>query len=305
MVGKLQLSAQWILPVIIGSCLLALFVFVRPTAAINALPNPEPKPGSYGLEATKTQAPPTVAATITTPGNGASFSTSPITVNGICPTDLLVEVYNNNVMVGAVMCVNGSFSIQVSLFSGTNELTAIVYDSLEQPGPVSNTVTVNYTNTNFTAFGALITLTSSYGRRSAAAGTELSWPLQLSGGTGPYAFSLDWGDGTATELKSQSLAGLVGIAHTYKKAGIYQANIKVTDANGVSAFLQVIAVSNGKLDTTGDAAETTDTTPKVQVLWIPAVVALVLLLPAYWLGRRSEVVSIRNKMLKERNSLKD
>jgi len=305
MVGKLQISAQWILPVIIGSCLLALFVFVKPTAAINALPTPDPKPGSYGLEATKTQAPPTVAATITTPGNGASFSTSPITVNGICPTDLLVEVYNNNVMVGAVMCVNGSFSIQVSLFVGINELTAIVYDSLEQPGPVSNTITVNYTNTNFAAFGALITLTSSYGRRSAAAGTELGWPLQLSGGTGPYAFSLDWGDGTATELKSQSLAGLVSIAHTYKKAGIYQANIKVTDANGVSAFLQVIAVSNGKLDTTGDAAATTDTTPKVQVLWIPAVVALVLLLPAYWLGRRSEVVSIRNKMLKERNSLKD
>ena len=305
MVGKLQISAQWVLPVIIGSCLLALFVFVRPTAAINALPNPEPKPGSYGLEATKTQAPPTVAATITTPGNGASFSTSPITVNGICPNDLLVEVYNNNVMVGAVMCVNGSFSVQVSLFSGTNELTAIVYDSLEQPGPVSNTITVNYTNTNFSAFGALITLTSSYGRRSAAAGTELGWPLQLSGGTGPYAFSLDWGDGTATELKSQSLAGLVNIAHTYKKAGIYQANIKVTDANGVSAFLQVIAVSNGQVDATGEAADTTGNTSRVEVLWIPAVVALVLLLPAYWLGRRSEVVSIRNKMLKERNSLKD
>ena len=108
MVGKLQISAQWALPVIIGSCLLALFVFVRPTAAINALPTPDPKPGSYGLEATKTQAPPVVGATITTPGNGASFSTSPITVNGICPTDLLVEVYNNNVMVGAVMCTNGS-----------------------------------------------------------------------------------------------------------------------------------------------------------------------------------------------------
>ena len=305
MVGKLQISAQWVLPVIIGSCLLALFVFVRPTAAINALPTPDPKPGSYGLEATKTQAPPTVAATITTPGNGASFSTSPITVNGICPNDLLVEVYNNNVMVGAVMCVNGSFSVQVSLFSGTNELTAIVYDSLEQPGPVSNTITVNYTNTNFSAFGALITLTSSYGRRSAAAGTELGWPLQLSGGTGPYAFSLDWGDGTATELKSQSLAGLVNIAHTYKKAGIYQANIKVTDANGVSAFLQVIAVSNGQVDATGEAADTTGNTSRVEVLWIPAVVALVLLLPAYWLGRRSEVVSIRNKMLKERNSLKD
>jgi len=301
---RIQLSAQWVLPVIIGSCLLALFVFVRPTSAINAIPTPAPKPGSYGLEATKTQEAPTQGATITTPGNGASFSTSPITVNGICPTDLLVQVYDNNVMVGAVMCTSGSFSVQVSLFAGTNELTAIVYDTLEQAGPVSNTVTVNYTNTNFSAFGALITLTSSYGRRSSAAGTELGWPLQLSGGAGPYAFSLDWGDGTATELKSQSLAGVVSVAHVYKKAGIYQANIKVTDANSVSAFLQVIAVSNGKVDAVPDAPNTTSAT-KVQVLWIPAAVALVLLLPAYWLGRRSQIVSLRNKMLKERDSLKD
>lgn len=306
MVGKIQLSAQWVLPVIIGSCLLALFVLVRPTSAITPLPTPEPKPGSYGLEATKTQAPPTEGATITTPGNGASFSTSPITVNGICPTDLLVQVYNNNVMVGAVMCTNGSFSVQASLFAGTNELTVIVYDTLDQAGPVSNVITVNYTNTNFAAFGALITLTSSYGRRSAAAGTELGWPLQLSGGTGPYAFSLDWGDGTATELKSQSLAGLVAIAHTYKKAGIYQANIKVTDTNGVSAFLQVIAVSNGKVDTgTGAASTTGGGTAAPQVLWVPAAISLVLLFPAFLFGRLSQIVSIRNKMLKERNSIKD
>ena len=302
---KIHLSAQWVLPVIIGSCLLALFVFVRPTSAINAIPTPEPKPGSYGLEATKTQAAPTQGATITTPGNGASFSTSPITVNGICPTDLLVQVYNNNVMVGAVMCTNGSFSAQVSLFAGTNELSAIVYDTLDQAGPVSNVVTVNYNDTNFSAFGALITLTSSYGRRSAAAGTDLGWPLQLSGGTGPYAFSLDWGDGTPTELKSQSLAGVVSIAHTYKRAGIYQANIKVTDTNGVSAFLQVIAVSNGKVDTSKENPNTVGDTAKPQVLWVPAAVSLILLPPAFWLGRRSQIVSLRNKMLKERNNTKD
>lgn len=302
MVGKIQISAQWVLPVIIGSCLLALFVLVRPTAAITPIPTPDPKPGSYGLEATKTQEAPTTGATITTPSNGASFSTSPITVNGICPGDLLVQVYNNSVMVGAVVCNNGSFSIQVSLFAGTNELSAIVYDTLDQAGPTSNIVTVNYTDTNFSAFGALITLTSSYGRRSAAAGSPLTWPLQLSGGTGPYAFSLDWGDGTATELKSQSLAGLVNIVHTYKKAGIYQANIKVTDVNGVSAFLQVIAVSNGIVDTTPEAPNTSEGVAAPTVIWIPAAVAVVLLLPAYWLGRRSQLVSLRNKMLKERNA---
>ncbi len=305
MTRTLRKSALWVLPTTVGVHLLALFVFVQPASAINQIPTPPPIPGSYGLAATKTQEAPTSAATITTPGNGASFGNSPITVSGICTTGLLVQVYNNGVMVGSVMCTNNSFSLQASLFAGANEFTAIMYDDLEQAGPTSNIVTVNYTDSTITAFGQMITLTSSYGRRSAPSGSELSWPLQLTGGMGPYAFSLDWGDGSSAELKSQSLAGLVTIAHTYKKAGIYQVNVKVTDVNGVSAFLQVVAVSSGKVDGAaagvGDTKNTTGTT-KTEILWIPAAVGLVLLLPAYWLGRRSQIVSLHNKMLKERDA---
>lgn len=299
------ISAWWVLPVVIGMYLLALFVWSPTAGAINQLPTPDPKPGSYGLEATKTQDPPTQAATITTPGSGASYSNSPITVSGVCETDLLVQVYNNGVMVGAVMCIGNSFSLQVSLFAGTNELTAIMYDDLEQPGPVSNIVTVTYNDTSFTAFGQLVTLTSSYGRRSAPAASELTWPLQLTGGMGPYAFSIDWGDGTNAELKSQSMAGVVNIAHVYKKAGIYPVNVRVTDANGVSAFLQVIAVSSGKVDaaTAGTGTPSGGETVRVVWVWIPAIVALLLLLPTYWLGRRSQLVTIHNKMLKERDSI--
>ncbi|MDB5160544.1 MAG: Fibronectin type protein [Candidatus Saccharibacteria bacterium] len=305
MINKIRHSAQWVFPVMIGMLLLALFVFIKPTSAISQIPIPDPKPGSYGLEATKLQAPPTDAATITTPGNGASFTTSPTAVTGICTTGLLVQVYDNGVMAGSVICASGSFTMQISLFAGTNELSAIVYDDLEQAGPTSNIATVTYTDTHFTAFGALVTLTSSYGRRSAPAGSELSWPLQLSGGAGPYAFSIDWGDGTPSELKSQSLAGLITIAHTYKKAGIYQVNIKVTDVNGVSAFLQVVAVSSGQVDSTAAPTDKTNTAAATKILWIPAVVALVLLAPTYWLGRRSQIVSLRNKMLKERDSLEE
>lgn len=308
MVHTKHFSVQWVLPALVGMCLLALFCVVRPAAAADTefqpIPTPDPKPGSYGLEATKTQPPPKTGATITTPGNGASYSESPITVSGICPNGLLVQVYNNDVMVGAVMCSGGSFSIQVSLFAGTNEISAIVYDDLGQAGPRSNVVTVEYTDTSFTAFGEQMTLTSSYGRRAAPAGDVLTWPLQLSGGTGPYAFSIDWGDGSKPELKSVALAGVVDISHTYKKAGIYQVNITVTDVNGVSAFLQLVAVSNGQVDgstqTTEDTqAEATATPP--EILWIPTAIALVLLLPSYWLGRRSQMVSIRHKMLKERD----
>ena len=295
-------------PLLVGVCLLAVLVVSRPVGAIERIPDPVPQPGAYGLAATKTQNPPTQGATITTPGNGASYSTSPITVSGICPSNLLVQVYDNGVMVGSVMCTNGSFTLQVSLFSGVNELSASVFDDLNQAGPTSNIVTVNYSNTSFAAFGSLLTLTSSYGRRSAAAGASLTWPLQLTGGTGPYAFSLDWGDGSSAELKSQSLAGLVSIAHTYKKAGIYQVSVRVTDVNGVTAFLQVIAVANGTVDAstaTTDNATSNNSATRVIIIWIPAVIALLLLIPAYWLGRRSQIVSLRNKMQKERDAYEE
>lgn len=274
------------------------------SAQITPLPEPDPIPGSFGIEATKTQEPPTQAATISTPGNNASFATSPITVRGICQTDLLVQVLNNGVLVGAVVCENGSFELEVSLFAGINELTAIVYDDLDQAGPESNLVTVRYTDTSFTAFGELITLTSSFGRRAAPAGTTLTWPLQLSGGTGPYALSIDWGDGSPTQLKSQPLGGVVGISYPYKQAGIYQVNIRATDVNGVSAFLQVIAVSSGKVEEAVSGDTTNEAAVITRVVWIPAVVALALLLPAFWLGQRSELTSLRNKMLKERDRYK-
>lgn len=280
---------------------LVLLGNVQPASALTPIPTPDPVTGSHGLEATKTQAPPTQGATITTPGSGAAFQNSPISVGGICPNGLLVQLYNNGVMVGSVMCENGSFSIEISLFAGINELTARVFDDLDQAGPDSNIVTITYSDTRFSAFGELITLTSAYGRRSAAPESQLFWPLQLSGGTGPYAFSIDWGDGSDVQLVSQSLAGVVNIAHSYRKAGIYQVNVRVADTNEVGAFLQLIAVSSGQVDETTPQKEGA-ATPKPVVLWAPAAFAIGLLFPSFWLGRRSQLISLRNKMLKERDS---
>ncbi len=296
------MSRKWALLGIAVALVVNLTTGIR-ALALTPIPTPDPKPGAFGLEATKTQAPPTTGASITTPGNGASFSSSPITINGICPAGLLVQIYNNEVMVGSVMCANGSFSLEVSLFAGVNELKAIVYDDLEQAGPESNIVTVNYADTRFTAFGELMTLTSAYGRRAANPGSELIWPLQLSGGTGPYAISVDWGDATGAQLISQPLSGAVNAMHSYKKAGIYQVNVKATDTNGVSAFIQLIAVSSGKVEPEKSIEKKESS--RVVVLWIPAAAALFLLIPAYWAGRRSQLVSLRNKMLKERDKYQD
>jgi hypothetical protein len=268
--------------------------------AITPLPTPPPQSGSYGLEATKTQPPPTTGATISTPGSGSTFTTNPITVSGICPDGLLVQIYDNGVMVGAVDCKGGSFSLQISLFSGQNDLSASVFDDLDQKGPDSNHQTVNFNNASTTAFGALITLTSNYGRRGADPGKTLTWPLLLSGGAGPYAFSIDWGDGGKPELKSQALAGEVDIAHVYKQSGIYHVTVRVTDANGTSAFLQVVAIGNGTAKNTATSSSKDKTVATVtKILWLPAVICLLLLIPAYWLGRRSELFSLNKALQKD------
>jgi hypothetical protein len=272
----------------------------------NPIPDPAPGQGSYGLEATKRQLPPTTAATISNPGNGASYSTSPITVSGLCTPDLLVEIYDNDVMIGSINCLTGSFSLQVSLFTGQNDLKATQYDDLGQASPDSNTVTVSYNNASFTAFGTLITLTSNYARRAADPGATLTWPLILSGGTGPYAFSIDWGDGSKPDLKSQALAGEVDISHVYAQAGIYHVTVRVTDVNGVTAFIQLVAVANGKATSTNAAESAKPRTVTVtKVVWIPAVICLILLIPTYWLGRRSELVSLHKQLEKNMENYKE
>lgn len=290
--------------VVLGSTM--AFAAPQSAHAITQLPTPQPKAGSYGLEATKKQAPPTTSATISTPGSGASYSDSPITVSGLCTTGLLVEVYDNDAMVGAIDCKSGSFSLQVSLFTGQNDLTTIQYDDLGQAGPQGNTVTVNYNNASFSAFGALITLTSNYGRRAADPGSTLSWPLLLSGGTGPYAFSIDWGDGSKPDLKSQALAGEVDISHVYDQSGIYHVTVKVTDTNGVSAFLQLVAIANGKpAATSGGGTTSNSSSVSVKVIWWPAAVCVVLLPFAFWTGRRSELVSLHKKLEKDMANYKE
>jgi hypothetical protein len=285
---------------------MVVVLVVQPVyAAINQVPIPEPKPNSYGLEATKTQPPPDTPPVILTPGGGSS-GTSPITVSGTCKDGLLVQVYNNGVLVGAVMCEKGSFNVQITLFAGQNDITAYQYDNLGQSSPVSNTVSVTYNNTSFTAFGALITLTSNYGRRAANPGSTLTWPLQLSGGSGPYAFSIDWGDGTQPELKSMALSGNVEISHIYKNAGIYRVTVRVTDVNGVSAFIQVVAVANGTPPPSTKTEGTTTITKTItKVMWLPTIVCAALLLPTFWLGRRSQLVSLHRKLEKDMANYKE
>jgi len=257
--------------------------------------------GSIGLQGEISQAAPTQAATITVPSNGASFSSLPITVSGLCPANLLIKIFSNNVFVGSTFCSNGSYSLQVDLFNGQNQLVARDYDALDQAGPDSNTVNVTFNDVQFAEFGTHVELTSAFAERGAPPNQELDWPVILSGGTGPYAVSVDWGDGSPSTLFSQAASGTFTIKHSYKSSGIYTVIIKATDKNNGTAFLQVIAVASGAGQNNAKGGTSSSLT-QVKVLWWPALLMIPLIVSTFWVGRRYELYVLRKQLEKERDN---
>ncbi len=282
--------------------LMAVVVFGALSAQIAsaAAPLPEnPQSGSTGVQGKISSPPPSVGATISLPRSGQSFTTLPVTVTGICPKDLLVKVFKNNVFSGSVQCTNGSYSIQIDLFSGQNEIVARVYDALDQAGPDSNVVTVSFDDGK-AGTASRVSLTSNYAKRGANPGSPLIWPIILSGGIGPYALSIDWGDGKAPDLQSQSFPGNIDIKHTYDSPGVYNIVIKATDSKGGVAYLQLVGIANGPLSqdsaSSGKGTDTNTSTTKTKILWQPAAVIFPMIGAGFWLGKRHELHSLRKKI---------
>lgn len=262
-----------------------------------------PQTGSIGLQGTIPTEPPTVGATISFPTNNQVFTDIPITVTGICPTDLLVKIFKNQVFAGAVPCQsNGTFNVDIDLFSGQNELIARVYDVLDQPGPDSNKVTVDYQNKPADSNIKQLLLTSNYALRGADPGAELYWPLAISGGVPPYAISIDWGDNNQT-LKTLDLAGNFSVSHSYFEPGVYKMIVKATDSRDKTAFLQLVAVSNGSSgqDTSvtgasgGTGTTTVSKTNIIIAMW-PIYLMFFFVISTFWIGRRYEARRIKLKV---------
>lgn len=279
---------------------LAVSVLLSATAhAQTSTPPENPQSGSMGLEGIISSPPPSRAATITNPTTGRSFSALPVTVNGLCPEGTLVKLFSNNIFVGSTECKNAVFTLQIDLFNGQNDLIARVYDNLDQAGPDSNTVTVTFTDPQVTAFGSRVMLTSNFARMGANPGQTLNWPIILTGGSGPYALSVDWGDGKPLLLRSIAFAGNLNIDHVYDRPGVYRVIVKATDANGSTAYLQLVGVANGSSTSGGTAGNTKEkviTITKTQILLWPSIVAIPLILLTFWIGRRYELVSLRKRI---------
>lgn len=256
--------------------------------------------GTTGLQGKVSSPPPTTPATITNPTSGRTFTSTPITVSGLCTTGMVIKIYSNGIFVGSAECKTGSYSLEVDLFGGSNELVARIYDSLDQAGPDSNKVTVEFQDGHAAAFRERVSLSSTIAKLGAPVGSPLTWPLVVTGGTAPYAISIDWGDGSSADLKSVSFAGSFEMTHTYKSAGIYRVVVKASDAEGGAAFLQLVGVGSGAAgqSSTGskNAGGQSNTIVVQKYIWWPALLTIPFVIAGFWIGKKYELVALHRQL---------
>ena len=279
--------------------LLLLVGGVLSTYTVSAL-SPPPQSGSIGLSGTVPGKPPTVAATIKTPNDGQHFGQTPVTVTGTCPANLLVELYKNDIFAGSTPCDDkGNYSIDIDLLVGKNTLVARVYDDLNQPGPDSNGVSVYYDVlpdqaaplTSGVDFGsAQLLLNTDAVYRGVFPHQDMNMPIDVLGGSPPYAINIQWGDSTNKVVPRGDNVGFTA-SHSYAKPGTYQVTLQATDAGGRVAFLTVAAIVNGQpagsAATTGGSNTSSTVLARLLTLW-PLYTSLVAVVVSFWLGERLE-----------------
>lgn len=260
---------------------------------------PGPETRSIGLTGTVPGNPPSTAATIDEPAAGQRFTSTPITVRGTCPQNVLVEIFKNDIFAGSTMCLaDGTYSLEIDLLIGRNELVARVYDTLNQEGPPSATKVVFYdiSPTQANQFSPL-----SFGGEQLIINTDavfrgtfpeetLTMPIDIIGGRPPFALNFQWGDGT-NKVVSRPTNQTFRVDHIYSRAGTFNVSIQATDADGRVAFLSVATIVNGQPFADGAAAATGSPGPtilqRLLVVW-PLYAIVLTMVVSFWLGERRE-----------------
>jgi hypothetical protein len=180
---------------------------------------------------------------------------------------------------------------------GQNILTAHVYDALNQKGPDSNSITVYYdalpsqsqSITPLDLNGDQLLLNTDAVFRGTFPDQQLSVPIDIIGGTPPYAVNVQWGDSTNKVIPRNDNLGFTA-THAYSKPGTYQITLQASDAHERVAFLAVATIVNGQPTT---AATSTGSTPsndamtRLLALW-PLYTGTVATVASFWFGERRE-----------------
>lgn len=205
-------------------------------------------------------------------------------VSGTCAPTTLVVVDTSGQTAGSASCsTDGTFTVPVQLQSGTNVLQARNYDALNQAGPDTPVVVIDYIapvsqsvtpprqatqvppKTTYSALntppfmpacydykgGALLTSTKSLSVlttcivRGAQPKQQSQLGIMTYGGTLPYTILVDWGDQTRSSTVVTDGSYQL-IPFTYSSPGIYTVQIHLTDKTGATSFMQTIIEVDGQ-----------------------------------------------------------
>lgn len=279
--------------------------------------SPGPEAESVGLSGEMPGPPPQDPAAITSPNDQDRFDTSPITVEGTCPDDSLVEILNNNIFAGSALCSNdNTFSLDVGLLIGENQLRARVYDSLNQSGPNSEAITVFYDAlppqeeplpSSETGNNQLL-LNTDIVYRGNFPDETLTMPVEIIDGTPPFALDVNWGDNNEETIPRDNNQPF-RINHVYTRPGTYEVDLQVTDSEQRIAHLSTVVIINGRppelpAGGVGASGTTGGESPLMSIVYLlwPIFAAILAMVLSFWMGERREKRILADRGLLLNNS---
>jgi len=249
--------------------------------------------GTVSVGLTVSSHAPTVGATITSPTDGTELTDqSTLDVSGTCADDTFVVVSDNGATVGSAMCSDaGVFSLTIQINMGTNVLTAMNYDNLNQAGPATSSVTVNVKHVDNTPPviptppilppvvpvnpsvipGVKHTIDTCDGYKQVIGTLPTGGvphvaivcvPRLFEPGVKQTLLVLVWGGDTPYALNidlgngqkillSVTKPGYQSVSFSYGISGIYKISLDVSDKEGKSAVVQTAVQVNGDTNQSG------------------------------------------------------
>jgi hypothetical protein len=226
-------------------------------------------------------------------------------------------------MSGSAICDgSNTFQLQIDLFAGKNDLTAHSFNINDNEGPVSAIVAVYYDvpvpppgqpapsgsdqtpSSGSSGQTPPLILKTPFIYKGYFVDQEVVWPLEISGGNNPYAFNIDWGDGSNSVI-SRKNDGSFDIKHTYKQPGGYKGaytiKAQASDAEGNYAYLEFFVMVSAKTSVVPIGSVYTKPPPGIgglkTWLWVawPAYATTALMVIGFKLGERQELILLKKK----------
>lgn len=243
-------------------------------------------------------------AVILSPEQDDRFNGPSIPVSGTCEPGYYIKLYRNEIFSGATLCTTGgTFSIVTDLFPGRNDLIARTFNVADDEGPPSNTVTVYYDvpvvpgRPTAPPDAAPFYISSEYFFKAAYSGQKINWDFKVFGGHRPFTAYATWGDGSSDMMANLEVETF-RFEHMYQTLNenreYYSVTIRVLDAQGRTASLQLIAIMNDPHVISGALVRPNDPGPFNPAGWFSGILkfvwsayGIVLLMGiCFWLGER-------------------